>query len=92
LELLSVVRVLSQWRQCLALSHHRLTIPVRSSAKAREGADVRDLRDLLPANDQLPFLVVTFLSDRSLQATPFDSEEEASAFIDRVTPSPQLPI
>jgi hypothetical protein len=38
-----------------------------------------------------PYLVVTFLADRSLQATPFDSEEEADAFIERATPSPRLP-
>ncbi len=45
-----------------------------------------------PPTTNYPYLVVTFLPDRSLQATPFDSEEEASAFIDRVAPSPQLPI
>ena len=45
-----------------------------------------------PPTTGYPYLVVTFLPDRSLQATPFDSEEEASAFIDRVAPSPQLPI
>jgi len=32
-----------------------------------------------------PYLVVTFLADRSLQATPFDSEEEAEAFIERAS-------
>jgi hypothetical protein len=37
-----------------------------------------------------PYLVVTFLADRSLQATPFDREEEAEAFIERDTPSPWL--
>ena len=36
-----------------------------------------------------PYLVVTFLADRILQATPFDSEEEAEAFIE--APSPRLP-
>ena len=36
-----------------------------------------------------PYLVVTFLADRVLQATPFDSEEEADAFIER--DAPQLP-
>ena len=45
-----------------------------------------------PPTTGYPYLVVTFFPDRSLQATPFDSEEEASAFIDRVAPSPQLPI
>ena len=45
-----------------------------------------------PPTNSYPYLVVTFLGDRILQATPFDSEEEASAFIDRVAPSPQLPI
>jgi hypothetical protein len=38
-----------------------------------------------------PYLVVTFLADRVLQATPFDSEEEAEAFIERGAPSPRLP-
>jgi hypothetical protein len=33
-----------------------------------------------------PYLVVTFLADRVLQATPFDSEEEADAFIERDAP------
>ena len=33
-----------------------------------------------------PYLVVTFLGDRMLQATPFDSEEEADAFIERGAP------
>jgi hypothetical protein len=28
-----------------------------------------------------PYLVVTFLADRSLQTTPFDSEEAAEAFM-----------
>ena len=39
-----------------------------------------------------PYLVVTFLADRILQATPFDSEKEAEAFIRlaRRTP-PRLP-
>jgi hypothetical protein len=45
-----------------------------------------------PPTTSYPYLVVTFLGDRILQATPFDSEEEVSAFIDRVAPSPQLPI
>jgi hypothetical protein len=45
-----------------------------------------------PPTTAHPYLVVTFLDDRILQATSFDSEEEASAFIDRVAPSPQLPI
>jgi hypothetical protein len=36
-----------------------------------------------------PYLVVTFLADRSPQATPFGSEEEAEAFIERA--APQLP-
>jgi hypothetical protein len=44
-----------------------------------------------PPTNSHPYLVVTFLGDRILQATPFDSEEEASAFIDRVAPTPQLP-
>ena len=35
-----------------------------------------------------PYLVVTFLADRTLQATPFDSEEEADAFIERDAPRP----
>jgi hypothetical protein len=39
-----------------------------------------------PPTTNYPYLVVTFPPDRSLQATPFDSEEEASAFIDRVAP------
>ena len=38
-----------------------------------------------------PYLVVTFLGDRILQATPFESEGEAEAFIERVAPSPRLP-
>jgi hypothetical protein len=29
-----------------------------------------------------PYLVVTFLADRISQATPFESEEEAEAFIE----------
>ena len=36
-----------------------------------------------------PYLVVAFLADRVLQVTPFDSEEEAEAFIER--DAPQLP-
>jgi hypothetical protein len=44
-----------------------------------------------PPTTGYPYLVVTILDDRILQATPFDSEEEASAFIDRVAPSPRLP-
>jgi hypothetical protein len=44
-----------------------------------------------PPTTGYPYLVVTFLGDRILQVTPFDGEEEASAFIDRVAPSPQLP-
>jgi hypothetical protein len=38
-----------------------------------------------------PYLVVTFLADRIPQATPFDSEEAAEAFIEREAPSPRLP-
>ena len=37
-----------------------------------------------------PYLVVTLFADRSLQATPFDSEEEAEAFIERDAPSRRL--
>ena len=39
-----------------------------------------------PPTTNYPYLVVTFLPDRGLQATPFDSEEEASAFIDPGSP------
>jgi hypothetical protein len=42
-------------------------------------------------NIRSPYLVVTFLADRTLQATPFDSEEEAEAFIERAAPSSRLP-
>ena len=35
-----------------------------------------------------PYLVVTFLADRSLQATPFDSEKEAEVFIRRASRTP----
>ena len=86
------MRLLSQWGQCLAPSRHRLTIPVSSSAEAREAQMARSYVIYYPPTTSYPYLVVTFLPDRSLQATPFDSEEEASAFIDRVAPSPQLPI
>ena len=86
------MRLLSQRRQCLAPSHRRLTIPVRSSAKAREAQMAGTYVIYYPPTTNYPYVVVTFLPDRSLQATPFDSEEEASAFIDRVAPSPQLPI
>ena len=41
-----------------------------------------------PPTTAHPYLVVTFLADRSLQATPFDSEEEAEAFIERDAQSP----
>jgi hypothetical protein len=44
-----------------------------------------------PPTNSHPYLVVTFLADRILQVTPFDSEEEAEAFIERDAPSPQLP-
>ena len=44
-----------------------------------------------PPTTNYPYLVVTFLGDRILQTTPFDSEDEASTFIERVTPSPRLP-
>ena len=37
-----------------------------------------------PPTTGYPYLVVTILDDRIVQATPFDSEEEASAFIDRL--------
>ena len=33
-----------------------------------------------------PYLVVTFLGDRIPQATPFEREEEAEAFIERHAP------
>jgi hypothetical protein len=35
-----------------------------------------------------PYLVVTFLADRSLQVTPFDSEKEAEVFIRRASRLP----
>jgi hypothetical protein len=44
-----------------------------------------------PPTTTHPFLVVTFLGDQILQATPFESEEESEAFIERVAPSPRLP-
>ena len=44
-----------------------------------------------PPTTGYPYLVVMFLGHR-IQATPFESEEEASTFIDRVAPSPQLPL
>ena len=44
-----------------------------------------------PPTTTHPYLVVTFLGDRMLQATPFDSEEEAEAFIERDAPSRQQP-
>ena len=66
--------------------------PMRSNAEAREAQMAGTCVINYPPTTNYPYLVVTFLPDRSLQATPFDSEEEASAFIDRVAPSPQLPI
>jgi hypothetical protein len=65
---------------------------VRSSAEAREAQMAGTYVIYYPPTTNYPYLVVTFLSDRILQATPFESEEEASAFIDRVAPSPQQPI
>jgi hypothetical protein len=45
-----------------------------------------------PPTTSYPYLVVTLLGDRILQATPFESEEEdAEAFIERNDPSPRLP-
>jgi hypothetical protein len=44
-----------------------------------------------PPTTTYPYLVVTFLGDRILQATPFESEDDAEAFIERVAPSPLLP-
>ena len=41
-----------------------------------------------PPTTTHPYLVVTFLGDRTLQATPFDSEEETEAFIERDAQSP----
>jgi hypothetical protein len=38
-----------------------------------------------------PYLVVMFLADGTPQPTPFGSEEEAEAFIERNAPSPRLP-
>lgn len=43
-----------------------------------------------PPTTTHPYLVVMFLGDRILQATPFESEEEAEAFIERNDPSPRL--
>lgn len=42
-----------------------------------------------PSTTGYPCPVVTFLADRILEATPFDSEEEAEDFIERA--APQLP-
>jgi hypothetical protein len=39
-----------------------------------------------PPTTTHPYLVVTFLGDQILQATPFESEEEAEAFIERDAP------
>jgi hypothetical protein len=44
-----------------------------------------------PPTTGQPYLVVTFLADRSLQARPFDSEEAAEAFIEQNAPSPRQP-
>jgi hypothetical protein len=41
-----------------------------------------------PPTTGYPYLVVTFLADRSLQATAFGSEEEAEAFIRRAGQTP----
>jgi hypothetical protein len=41
-----------------------------------------------PPTTSHAYLVVTFLVDRSLQATPFDSEKEAEAFIRRASRTP----
>ena len=42
-----------------------------------------------PPTTGRPYLVVTFLADRILQATPFDSEEAAEAFIEQDAASPR---
>jgi hypothetical protein len=44
-----------------------------------------------PPTTSYPYLVVTLRGDRILQATPFESEEDAEAFIERNDPSPRLP-
>jgi hypothetical protein len=43
-----------------------------------------------PPTTGYPYLVVTFLADRNLQATPFDSEKEAEAFIQRANQTPPV--
>ena len=44
-----------------------------------------------PPTTGRPYLVVAFLADRILQATPFDSEEAAEAFIEQDSASPRPP-
>jgi hypothetical protein len=44
-----------------------------------------------PPTTGRPYLVVAFLADRILQATPFDSEEAAEAFIEQDAASPRPP-
>ena len=64
---------------------------MRSSAEAREAQMAGTCVTNYPPTTGYPYLVVTFLGDRILQATPFESEEDAEAFIDRIAPSPRLP-
>jgi hypothetical protein len=65
---------------------------MRSSAEVREAQMAGTYVLYYPPTTNYPYLVVTFLPDGSLQATHFDSEDEASAFIDLVAPSQQLHI
>ena len=92
LELLSVVRasVPKETVTCALPSspHYSQCVPARRHGRAQMAGTYVIY---YPPTTGYPYLVVTFLRDRILQATPFESEEEASAFIDRVAPSPQLP-